>query len=133
MAVSVSTTLSNAWLNTVRGGAAGTSYTAPSAVYVQLHTSTGAGGSGTSNVSSVTTRPAATFAAASAGSISLSNTPAWSSWAGTNNEVVTGVSFWDASSGGNFLWSANFLSSVTMTTGATLQLTASTLGLTVAS
>jgi hypothetical protein len=47
--------------------------------------------------------------------------------------VVTGCSFWDASSGGNFLWSANFGSSVTMTTGATLQLTASTLGLTVAS
>jgi hypothetical protein len=133
MAVNISSTLANAWLNTVRGGAAGSSYTAPSAVYVQLHTSTGAGSAGTSNVSSVTTRPAATFGAASAGAISLSNVPAWASWAGTNNEVVTGVSFWDAASGGNFLWSANFGTSVTMVTGATLQLTSSSLTLTTAS
>jgi hypothetical protein len=133
MAVNISASHANTWLNTIRGGAAGTTYTAPAAVYVQLHTSTGAGTVGTSNVSSVTTRPAATFGAASAGAISLTNTPSWASWAGTNNEVVTGISVWDASSAGNFLWSANFASSVTMPTGATLNLTGASLTITTAS
>ena len=132
MAVNVSATLANAWLNTIRGGAAGSSYTAPAAVYIQLHTGT-QGSAGTGNVSTVTTRPAATFSAASGGVLSLSNVPAWSSWAGTNNEVVTGISVWDAASAGNFLWSAQFGSSVTMPTGATLQLTSASLTITTAS
>jgi len=132
MAVGVANYLANVWLNTIRGGAAGTSYTAPSAVYVQLHTGA-PGAAGTSNISSVTTRPAATFSAASGGVLSLSNVPAWSSWAGTNAEVVTGVSVFDASTSGNFLFSATFGSSVTMTTGATLQVTALSVTITVAS
>ena len=132
MAVNVSATLANAWLNTIRGGAAGTSYTAPAAVYVQLHTGA-PGTAGATNISSVTTRPAATFAAASAGVLALSNAPTWASWAGTNLEVVTGISFFDAASAGTFLFSATFGSSVTMPTGATLQLTAATLTITTAS
>src|SRR5258708_37543974 len=55
------TTLANKWLNMLGG----TAFTAPS-TFVQLHTGE-PGAAGTSNVSSVTTRPAITWAAASAG------------------------------------------------------------------
>ena len=110
--------LANKWL----GMLAGSAFTAPAATYAQLHTG-GPGAAGTSNVSSTTARQAVTWGAASAGSISESNTPTWSSWAGTNGEVVTDISVWDASSTGNFLFSAQLSSSVTMNTGDTLQLT----------
>ena len=132
MAVGTSSTLNNSWLNTIRGGGAGTSYTAPAAVYVQLHTAN-PGAAGTTSVSSVTTRPAATFSAASGGVLSSSNTPQWTSWAGTNGEVVTHVSFWDASSAGNFLWSAALTASKTVNTGDTLTLSSSSLTITNAS
>jgi hypothetical protein len=119
------TGLANKWLNML--GA--TAFTAPASTFVQLHTG-GAGAAGTSNVSSVTTRQAATWGSASAGSVSESNTPTFSSWAGTNGEVVTDISVWDASSAGNFLFSAVLSSSVTMNTGDTLQLTTLTVAFT---
>ena len=119
------TTLANKWLNMLGGSA----FTAPAATYVQLHTA-GPGSAGTSNVSSTTTRVAVTWGAASAGSVSESNTPTWSSWAGTNGEVVTDISVWDASTSGNFLFSAQLSSSVTMNTGDTLQLTTLTVSFT---
>lgn len=132
MAVGTSSVLNNAWLNTIRGGGAGSSYTAPAAIYVQLHTAN-PGASGTTSVSSVTTRQAVTFGAASGGVISQSNTPSWTNWAGTNGEVVTHVSFWDASTSGNFLWSAALSASKTVNTGDTLNLTSSSLTITNAS
>lgn len=120
------TTLADAWLNTVRGGAAGTSFTAPAAIFVKLHT--GIPGVGASNVSSVTTRPAITFGASTAVSttqtITSSGTaPSWTSWAGTSPETITHVSFWDNATAGNFLWSAALTVSKTMSTGDTLNLT----------
>jgi hypothetical protein len=132
MAVGTSQTLNHSWLNVIRGGGAGTSYTAPAAIYVQLHTAN-PGSAGTTSVSSVTTRPAATFGAASGGAIALSNTPSWATWAGTNGEVVTHISFWDASSSGNFLWSAQLSSSKTVNTGDTLTLSSASLTITNAS
>ena len=33
-----------------------------------------------------------------------SSSPSWSSWAGTNGEILRYVSFFDASSAGNGLW-----------------------------
>jgi hypothetical protein len=132
MAVGVSTTLSNSWLNVIRGGAAGTTYTAPAAVYVQLHTAN-PGTAGTTSVSSVTTRQAATFSASTTGVLSLSNTPSFTSWAGTNGEVVSHVSFWDASSTGNFLWSAALTASKTINTGDTLNISSASLTITTAS
>ena len=132
MAVGVSTTLSNSWLNVIRGGAAGTTYTAPAAVYVQLHTAN-PGTAGTTSVSSVTTRQAATFSASTTGVLSLSNTPSFTSWAGTNGEVVSHVSFWDASSTGNFLWSASLTASKTINTGDTLNISSASLTITTAS
>lgn len=97
----LSATLADDWL----GMLGGTAFTAPSATYVQLHTGD-PGSAGASNVSSVTTREAVTWGAPSAGSISENNTPTWSSWAGTNGEVVTDISVWNASSAGTFLFSA---------------------------
>ena len=131
MAVGTSQTLNNSWLNVIRGG--GTTYTALANVYVQLHTAN-PGTVGTTSVSSVTTRPAITFAAATTGVLTQNGTaPSWTSWAGTNGEVVTHVSIWDASSSGNFLWSAALAASKTVNTGDTLTLSSSSLTITNAS
>src|SRR4051812_4758458 len=78
--------------------------TALSTVAVKLHTGD-PGAAGTSNASSVTTRPAITFAAQSGGTIASNNTPSWASWAGTNGEVVSHISLWDSTTAGNFLCS----------------------------
>src|SRR5664279_4447898 len=93
--------LANKWLNMFSN----TAFAAPAATYVKLHTGD-PGAAGTSSASTVVTRPAVTWAAASAGSIASNNTPAWASWGGTNGEVVTHISVWDASTAGNFLFSA---------------------------
>lgn len=97
--------------------------------FVQLHTAD-PGAAGTTAVASVTTRSEATFGAAAAGAVALSNTPTWSTWAGTNGQVITHISVWDAASAGNFLYSIALASSKTMSTGDSLQLT--TLGVSLA-
>lgn len=127
MAAGISSTLANDWLNTLRN----TSYV-EAAIYVQLHTAN-PGAVGTTSVSSVTTRPAITFAAASGGAMALSNTPTWSSWAGTNGEVVSYISVWDANTAGNFLFSAQLTASKTINTGDTFTLSTCTVTFTVAS
>lgn len=129
MAVGVSSTLANRWLDYGRGAGAPTAITG---VFVQLHTAN-PGTAGTTAVSSVTTRPSATFGAAAAGVISLSNTPSWATWAGTNGEIISHISVWDAASAGNFLWSAALTTSKTMNTGDTLNLTSASVTLTTAS
>ncbi len=111
----------NAWLNVLRGTSAAT-FTGVTTLFVQLHTGD-PGSAGTSAVSSVTTRPAINFAAASAGSQTSSGTPSWATWAGTNGEVVTHMSVWGASSGGTFYYSFALTASKTVNTGDTLNLT----------
>jgi hypothetical protein len=130
MAVGTSQTLNNSWLNTIKS--TGTSYNVAGSIYVQLHTAN-PGTVGTTSVSSVTTRPAITFTAATTGVLNSSNTPTWSSWAGTNGEVVTHISIWDASSAGNFLWSAALSASKTINTGDTFTLSSASLTITNAS
>lgn len=118
----------NAWLNVLRGTSAAT-FTGVTTLFVQLHTGD-PGASGTANVSSVTTRPALNFGAASAGSQSaIATLPSWASWAGTNGEVVTHISVWGASSGGTFYYSAALTASKTVNTGDTLNLTSLTVAL----
>jgi hypothetical protein len=96
--------------------------TAPAGNFVKLHTGD-PGAAAATAASSVTTRPAATFgSAASAGSISMTNTPSWTSWAGTNGEVVTHISVWDAATVGTFLYSVALTASKTVNTGDTLTL-----------
>jgi hypothetical protein len=119
----------NAWLNVLRGTSAAT-FTAVTTLFVQLHTGD-PGASGTANVSSVTTRPALNFGAASAGSQSaIATLPSWASWAGTNGEVVTHISVWGSASAGTFYYSAALTASKTVNTGDTLNLTSLTVALT---
>jgi hypothetical protein len=110
--------LARLWLNIL----ALTGVTALTTVAVKLHTGD-PGAAGTSNASSVTTRPAITFGSTTTGTISSSNTPSWASWAGTNGEVVTHISLWDSTTAGNFLCSIALSASKTMSTGDTLNLT----------
>ena len=79
-----------------------TSWTMPSGIYAKIHTGQ-PGAAGTSNASAQTTRLATTFAAATGGSIAINNTPEFTLNA---TETITHISFWDAATGGNFLWSA---------------------------
>lgn len=118
----------NAWLNTLRGTSAAT-FTGVTSLFVQLHTGD-PGASGTANVSSTTARQAVNFAAAAAGSQSITGTTQWTNWAGTNGEVVTHISVWGASSAGTFYYSAALSASKTLNTGDTLTLTTLTVALT---
>ena len=109
------TTLANNWLNMLRG----TAFTAPAATYIKLHTAD-PGAAGTSNASAVTTRQAATFSAASSGALALSNSPSFSM---TATETITHISVWDASTAGNFLWSAALTTSKSVVNTDTLTFT----------
>ncbi len=111
------TNLINAWLNVLRG----TTFTGAVGQFVQLHTGD-PGASGTANVSSVTTRPSLTWNAPSANAITNSTSPQWTSWAGTNGEVVTDISIWSASSAGTFYLSIQLTASKTVNTGDTVTL-----------
>ena len=106
--------------------------TSPACTYVQLHTGD-PGSAGTTDVSSVTTRQAVTWGSPSAGSVSASNEPEWTSWAGVNGEVDTDISFWTASTSGTFDMSIQLSSSVTMDTGDSLTLTSITVSIPTAS
>jgi hypothetical protein len=109
--------LANAWLNVISG----TTFTGAVGSFIQLHTAD-PGASGTTAVSSVTTRPSATWNAASAGAKTISNTPSWTSWAGTSPETVTDISDWSASSAGTFYFSVALTANKTVQTGDTLTL-----------
>ena len=131
MAVGSTQYLNNAWLNTIKS--TGTSYNVAAGIYVLLHTGA-PGAAGAGNVSSVTTRVAVTFAAATTGVLTQNGTaPSWATWAGTNGEVVTAVSFWDASTAGNCLWTATLSAPKTINTGDTFTLSSSSLTITNAS
>lgn len=103
--------LANPWL----GVLAGTSFGSVASTFVQLHTGT-PGAAGTASISSVTTREAVTWNAPSGGTLSESNTPAWSSWAGTNGEIVTDISVWSAASSGTFYFSTPLAGTATVFT-----------------
>lgn len=118
--------LANKWLNMLSG----TAFTAPTTTYAQLHTAD-PGAAGTTAVSSTTARMAWTWGAASAGSKAAASTfPTWTNWAGTNGEVVTHVSVWDASTSGNFLYSYALTASKTVNTGDTITLSSHTFSIT---
>lgn len=119
------TTLANKWLDVLgaAGPAAGTTFTGITSNFVQLHTGD-PGVAGTTAVSSVTTRVVVNWAASSAGSKAISATfPAWAAWAGTNGEIVSNISVWDAITAGNFLFSVALTLAKTVNTGDTLTLT----------
>lgn len=117
----------NAWLNTLRGTSAA-SFTGVTTLFVQLHTAD-PGASGTTAVSSTTTRQAVNFAAASAGSQALTGTTQWTNWAGSNGEVVSHISVWGASTSGTFYYSVALTASKTVNTGDTLTLSTLTVSI----
>lgn len=113
------TLLANKILDHLRGGSA---WTQPSGLYVKLHTSVGdPGAAGTSNASAVTTRSQATFAAAASGAIALTGTNP--SWTMSGTETIGGISVWDATTSGNFQWSAALSVNKSVQSGDTLTLT----------
>lgn len=86
---------------------------ATDALFIQLHTGD-PGAAGTSNVASVSTRQPVIWGTQVGGVMQAANSPEWPMWAGTDNEVITHLSFWSASSGGTFAGSCPVDSSVTM-------------------
>jgi hypothetical protein len=109
--------LANKILDHLRGG---TAWTQPAGLYVKLHIGD-PGSAAASNAAAVTTRSQATFAAAASGAIALTGTnPSWSM---TTTETISHVSVWDASTSGNFLWSAALSASKAVVNGDTLTLT----------
>lgn len=108
--------LANKWLNILKG----TAFTVPSGIYVQLHTAD-PGAAGTTSIAAITTRSAATFANAAGGAIALTGTNP--SWTATATETISHISVWDASSAGNFLWSAALSVAKSVQSGDTLTLT----------
>lgn len=88
------------YLNALRG----TNWTAPTALYVKLHTGD-PGSAGTANAAAgSTTRVVATLAAPSGNAVALTGTPpTWTN--GGTNETITHISVWDAVTSGNFLFS----------------------------
>lgn len=125
--MSLSNYLEDAIGNALRGGGAGTSYTAPAAVYAKLHIGD-PGEDGTANAAGNTSRQAVTFGASSGGVISLSNSPSWT--AVSTTETYSHISLWDNSTAGNCLGSGALSSSVAVTAGDTFNLTALTVTIT---
>lgn len=100
----------------------GAAWTPPAGCFVQLHVGD-PGVNGTANISSYTTRTAVTWSAAAGASKAISGSLAiTASWTGTNNEVITGLSFWDSLTSGTFIASAPLIVPVTVTTGAPVNL-----------
>lgn len=109
MAVGVSAVnTANAWLNCIRNG--GATRTVVAGTWVQLHTAD-PGSAGTTAVSvGDATRKTVSQSAASGGSMAISGTAGpWTN--GGTSETLTHISVWDASSAGNFLYSASLTAS----------------------
>lgn len=93
---SISDLLLDALLNSV-------AYDGPSNLWIKLHTGD-PGAAGTANAASNTTRKEVTFSASSGGAITNDNAPQWD--AVPTAEDYSHISVWDASTAGNFLFSA---------------------------
>ena len=104
MTVGVSTVnTANAWLNVIRTG--GSSFTAVTTAYVQLHTADPGSAGNTAVSVGATIRYAVSHSAASAGSIVISGTAG--PWVNVGTaETITHVSVFNASTSGTFLYSA---------------------------
>jgi hypothetical protein len=101
-------------------------WTAPSTVYIKLHTGD-PGEEGTSNAATNTDRKSASWSAASSGSIATSATLEWTNVSTT--ETYSHWSAWDNSTAGNCLWTGALSASAAVTAGDTFQITSLTLSL----
>jgi hypothetical protein len=121
--MSISNYAENKILDHVTGEAA---WTMPTTVYVKLHTGD-PGEAATSNAATETTRKAASWSAASSGSIATDATIEWTNVSTT--ETYTHWSLWDNSTSGNALWTGALSASAAVTAGDTFQITSLTLSL----
>jgi hypothetical protein len=119
--MSISNYAELAMLNALRN----TSF-AVAATYLQVHTADPTD-VGTTGVANGGARQSVSFSAASGGSMASSATVTWTNV--TANETYTHWSLWDASTGGNCLWTGALASSASVTTGDTFQITSLTLTL----
>jgi hypothetical protein len=101
-------------------------WTAPSTVYLKLHTGD-PGEDGTANAATETSRKSVSWDAAASGSIGSSATVEWTNVSTT--ETYSHWSLWDASTAGNCLWTGALSSSAAVTAGDTFQITSLTLSL----
>lgn len=122
MTVGLAAAQANAFLNVYRNTAA----SAVATPFVQLHTGD-PGAAGTSNVATTNTRNAITWAAASAGSMSLSSL---SDFTGAASETITHVSLWTASTAGTFLQSFALSASQPIVTSSVLHFASFTVSFT---
>jgi hypothetical protein len=113
MATGLKATVANSLLDALFRA---TNYTAPTAVWIKLHTGD-PGAAGTSNAATETTRKQATFSAASSGAITTSADLTWTNVSTT--ETVSHWSAWDASTAGNFICSDDLASAKALTAGDT--------------
>lgn len=111
--MSLSNFLETEILDHVFGGAA---YTAPTNIYVKLHTGD-PGEDGTGNAAGETTRQEVTFGAASAGVISNDGEVQWTTV--SDAETYTHVSLWDHETAGNCLGSGALAESKVVSAGDT--------------
>ena len=102
-------------------------YTDPVAFYVKLHLGD-PGAAGANGAAANTTRQAVTFSAASGGAITNSVAVTWTSVSTT--ETYAYVSFWDASTAGNFLGSDALETARAVTAGDTFTIAAGDLDIT---
>lgn len=110
--------LANKWLDTLRGGGNGTSFTAPSALTLKLHTAiAGSVGTNAYSVGDATTKTL-TMGAASNGAAALSSSPQWTN--GGTSETITDISAWDTTT---FLYSGTLTASKPWASTDTLTLT----------
>lgn len=119
--MSISNYLENALLDTLRAQ----SFSVTD-VYLKLHTGD-PGEDGTANAATEATRQVVPFAAASGGSMASSAAVTWTNVSTT--ETYTHWSAWDASTGGNCLWSGALSASASVAAGDTFQVTSLTLTL----
>lgn len=119
--MSLSNYLENELLDHLRGSA----YTAPSGLYVKLHTGD-PGEDCTANAATEATRDQVTFGAASGGSMAATGSPV-AEWVDVSTtETYTHFSVWDASTAGNPLGKGALSASAAVTAGDTFRLTSLT-------
>jgi len=116
MAIGIAAAVINGWLNAL---CRAVNYTAPAAFWVKLHTGD-PGAAGANNAALNTSRQQASFAVASGGSLTTTADLNWNSV--PNAETYTHVSFWDASSAGNFLGSDDLAAPKVVAVGDNFQI-----------
>jgi hypothetical protein len=119
------TTLANKWLDML----AGTAFTAPTNTFIKLHTAEAGAAGATAAAAGDTSRKQVTWSAASGGSKSMSSmASAWTN--GGTSETLSHISGWDASTAGNFLFSAALSSPQAWANTNTFSLTSLTISFT---